>query len=287
MSERRAAPTVGQVVLGKRLQELREASGLSREEAARVLRVASATVRRMEMAEVALKIPYVQVLLDAYGVAEDEAASFVGLAEDANQPGWWQRFHDVLPDWFSLYVSLEGAARVIRSYEPHFVPGLLQTEAYARAVMEAGTIGQTVPETIERHVSLRMERQTLLERDDPPHLWVIMDETVLRRPVSVRPEVMRGQLDRLLEYAERDRVTLQLAEFASGPHPGTYAPFTLFRFAEPELPDMVFTEYLTGALYLDSRREVAAHLEVLDHMTARAASAQRTRKLLQECRERL
>ncbi|MER6278732.1 helix-turn-helix transcriptional regulator [Streptomyces sp900105245] len=287
MSERRAAPTVGQVVLGKRLQELREASGLSREEAARVLRVASATVRRMEMAEVALKIPYVQVLLDAYGVAEDEAASFVGLAEDANQPGWWQRFHDVLPDWFSLYVSLEGAARVIRSYEPHFVPGLLQTEAYARAVMEAGTIGQTVPETIERHVSLRMERQTLLERDDPPHLWVIMDETVLRRPVSVRPEVMCGQLDRLLEYAERDRVTLQLAEFASGPHPGTYAPFTLFRFAEPELPDMVFTEYLTGALYLDSRREVAAHLEVLDHMTARAASAQRTRKLLQECRERL
>ncbi|MEV6840722.1 helix-turn-helix transcriptional regulator [Streptomyces sp. NPDC051133] len=287
MSERRAAPTVGQVVLGKRLQELREAAGLSREEAARVLRVASATVRRMEMAEVALKIPYVQVLLSTYGVPEEEASAFVRLAEEANQPGWWQRFHDVLPDWFSLYVSLEGAARIIRSYEPHFVPGLLQTEAYARAVMEAGTIGQTRPETVERHVSLRMERQLLLERDDPPHLWVIMDETVLRRPVSMRPEVMRDQLDRLLEYAERDRVTLQLAEFAAGPHPGTYAPFTLFRFAEPELPDMVFTEYLTGALYLDSRREVAAHLEVLDHMTARAASAQRTRKVLREYRESL
>ncbi|MFE2100522.1 MULTISPECIES: helix-turn-helix transcriptional regulator [unclassified Streptomyces] len=285
MSERRAAPTVGQVVLGKRLQELREAAGLSREEAARVLRVASATVRRMEMADVSLKIPYVQVLLTTYGVPEEESAAFVRLAEEANQPGWWQRFHDVLPDWFSLYVSLEGAARIIRSYEPHFVPGLLQTEEYAREVMEAGTIGQTGPETIERHVSLRMERQRLLERDDPPHLWVIMDETVLRRPVSIRPEVMRDQLDRLLEYAERDRVTLQLAEFAAGPHPGTYAPFTLFRFAEPELPDMVFTEYLTGALYLDSRREVSAHLEVLDHMTARAASAQRTRKLLREYRE--
>ncbi|MFF7971466.1 Scr1 family TA system antitoxin-like transcriptional regulator [Streptomyces sp. NPDC007905] len=287
MSERRPAPTVGQVVLGKRLQELREAAGLGREEAARVLRVASATVRRMEMAEVALKIPYVQVLLSTYGVPEEETAAFVRLAEEANEPGWWQRFHDVLPDWFSLYVSLEGAARIIRSYEPHFVPGLLQTEAYARAVMEAGTIGQTGPETVERHVSLRMERQRLLERDDPPHLWVIMDETVLRRPVSTRPEVMRDQLDRLLEYAERDRVTLQLAEFAAGPHPGTYAPFTLFRFAEPELPDMVFTEYLTGALYLDSRREVAAHLEVLDHMTTRAASAQRTRKILREYRETL
>ncbi|TWV43498.1 helix-turn-helix domain-containing protein [Streptomyces misionensis] len=287
MSERRAAPTVGQVVLGKRLQELREAAGLGREEAARVLRVAAATVRRMETAEVALKIPYLQVLLDTYGVPREEAAAFVRLAEDANQPGWWQRFHDVLPDWFSLYVSLEGAARIIRSYEPHFVPGLLQTEAYARAVLEAGTIGQSEPHAVERHVSLRMERQRLLERENPPHLWVIMDETVFRRPVSVSPDVLRDQLDRLLEYAGRDGITLQIAEFAAGPHPGTYAPFTLFRFAEPELPDMVFTEYLTGALYLDGRQEVAAHLEVLDHMTARAASARRTRELLREYRARL
>lgn len=284
MSERRAAPTVGQVVLGKRLQELREAAGLGREEAARVLRVAPATVRRMEMAEVALKIPYVQVLLSAYGVCAEEAATFVALAEEANQPGWWQRFHDVLPDWFSLYVSLESAARIIRSYEPHFVPGLLQTEDYARAVLEAGTVGHAGSEAIERHVTLRMTRQRLLDRENPPHLWVIMDETVLRRPVSDRPEVMRDQVDKLLDYAGRDRVTLQLAEFGAGPHPGTYGPFTLFRFAEPELPDMAFTEYLTGALYLDSRREVSAHLEVLDHMTVRAASARRTERLLREYR---
>ncbi|KKD08215.1 XRE family transcriptional regulator [Streptomyces sp. WM6386] len=275
---------MGQVVLGRRLQELREAAGLKREEAAKVLRVAPATVRRMEMAEVALKIPYVQLLLSTYGVAEEETDAFVALAEEANQPGWWQRFHDVLPDWFSLYVSLEGAARIIRSYEPHFVPGLLQTEAYARAVMEAGTIAQQGSDTIERHVSLRMTRQQLLEKPDPPHLWVIMDETVLCRPVGQGGEIMREQLDRLLELAERDRVTLQIAEFAAGPHPGTYAPFSLFRFAEPELPDMAFTEYLTGALYLDSRAEVSAHLEVLDHMTARAASAERTKKLLRERR---
>jgi transcriptional regulator with XRE-family HTH domain len=284
VSERRPAPTVGQVVLGKRLQELREAAGLKREEAAKVLRVAPATVRRMEMAEVALKIPYVQLLLSSYGVSEEESDAFVALAEEANQPGWWQRFHDVLPDWFSLYVSLEGAARIIRSYEPHFVPGLLQTEAYARAVMEAGTIAQQGSETIERHVSLRMTRQQLLEKPDPPHLWVIMDETVLCRPVGHGGEIMREQLDKLLEFAERDRVTLQIAEFAAGPHPGTYAPFSLFRFGEPELPDMAFTEYLTGALYLDSRAEVSAHLEVLDHMTARAASAERTKKILRERR---
>lgn len=285
MSERRAAPTVGQVVLGKRLQELREAAGLSRDEAARVLRVAPATVRRMETADVALKIPYVQILLTAYGVAEDEVTAFVDLTEEANRPGWWQRFHDVLPEWFSLYVSLEGAARIIRSYEPHFVPGLLQTEGYARAVLQAGTIANAGPKAVERHVSLRMERQRLLDRPNPPHLWVIMDETVLRRPVSVDGRVMRDQLDKLLEYAARDRVTLQIAEFADGPHPGTYAPFSLFRFAEPELPDMVFTEYLTGALYLDSRKEVSAHLEVLDHMTAGAGSAQRTEELLREYRE--
>ncbi|MDH6624545.1 transcriptional regulator with XRE-family HTH domain [Streptomyces sp. LBL] len=285
MSERRPAPTVGQVVLGRRLQELRESAGLRREEAARRLRVAPATIRRMETADVALKIPYVQVLLETYGVPEDETAAFVALAEEANQPGWWQRFHDVLPEWFSLYVSLEGAAQIIRSYEPHFVPGLLQTEDYARAVMEAGTIGQTGPETIERHVSLRLARQRLLERPNPPHLWVIMDETVLRRPVSIHGKVMRDQLDALLQFAEGDRVTLQIAEFEQGPHPGTYAPFSLFRFAEPELPDMVFTEYLTGALYLDSRREVATHLEVLDHMSARAASAERTKQLLRERRE--
>ncbi|MFJ3036519.1 helix-turn-helix domain-containing protein [Streptomyces tendae] len=285
MSERRAAPTVGQVVLGRRLQELRETAGLKREEAAKVLRVAPATVRRMEMAEVALKIPYVQILLTAYGVAGDEVAAFVALTEEANQPGWWQRYHDVLPDWFSLYVSLEGAARIVRSYEPHFVPGLLQTEDYARSVLEAGTIGNAGADAVERHVSLRMERQQLLDRPDPPHLWVVMDETVLKRPVSIHGRVMREQLDKLLELAGRDRVTLQVAEFEDGPHPGTYAPFTLFRFAEPELPDMVFTEYLTGALYLDSRTEVSAHLEVLDHMTARAASTQRTEKILREYRE--
>ncbi|WP_406334443.1 helix-turn-helix domain-containing protein [Streptomyces sp. NBC_00203] len=285
MSERRAAPTVGQVVLGRRLQELREAAGLKREEAARVLRVAPATVRRMEMAEVALKIPYVQVLLTTYGVADDEVGFFVALAEEANQPGWWQRFHDVLPEWFSMHVSLEGAARMIRSYEPHFMPGLLQTEDYARAVLEAGTVGQTGPEAIERHVALRMSRQKLLARENPPHLWVIMDETVLRRPVSIHASVMRDQIDRLLEASEHDHITLQVAEYANGPHPGTYTSFALFRFAEPELPDMVYSEYVTGALYLDSRAEVALHLEVLDHMSAHAASAQRTKEILREFRE--
>ncbi|MET9800534.1 helix-turn-helix transcriptional regulator [Streptomyces sp. NPDC006368] len=287
MSEPRSAPTVGQVVLGKRLQDLRERAGLKREEAAKVLRVAPATIRRMETAEVSLKIPYVQLLLREYGVPADEADSFVRLAEEANRPGWWQRFHDVLPAWFSMYVSLEGAASLIRAYEPQFVPGLLQTEDYARAILRGGAVGQVRPEDIERHVALRMARQPLLTRQDAPKFWVIMDETVLRRPVGGSPAIMRAQIDRLLDATTLPNVTLQIAEFATGHHPGTYGPFVLFRFAMPELPDMVYSEYLTGAVYLDSRPEVASHLEVMDRMAAQAASAQRTKDILRDLRKEL
>ncbi|WP_274564020.1 helix-turn-helix domain-containing protein [Streptomyces spiramyceticus] len=286
MSEPRSAPTVGQVVLGKRLQDLRERSGLSREEAAKVLRVAPATIRRMETAEVALKIPYVQLLLKAYGNSEEDTEAFVELAEEANKPGWWQRFHGILPDWFSMYVSLEGSASLIRAYEPQFVPGLLQTESYARAIMRSGAVGQSRPGDIDRHVALRMERQSLLTRSDAPKLWVVMDETVLRRPVG-SPDVLGEQLDRLIEAAEMPNVTLQIAEFATGHHAGTYGPFVLFRFAVPELPDMVYSEYLTGAVYLDARPEVAAHLEVMDRMAAQAATAQRTKEILKDLRKEL
>ncbi|WP_017236731.1 helix-turn-helix domain-containing protein [Streptomyces sp. SS] len=283
MSEPRSAPTVGQVVLGRRLQDLRERAGLKREEAAKILRVAPATVRRMETAEVAL--------LKEYGISDSEAEGFIALAEEANLPGWWQRFHDVLPGWFSMYVSLEGAASLIRAYEPQFIPGLLQTEAYARAILRSGAVGggsdAGKDEDAERHVALRMERQSLLTREDAPKFWVIMDETVFRRPVGDGPEVMRDQLDRLLEASESPNVTLQIAEFASGHHPGTYGPFVLFRFAMPELPDMVYSEYLTGAVYLDARPEVASHLEVMDRMAAQAATAQRTKEILLNLRKEL
>ncbi|MEV6739819.1 helix-turn-helix transcriptional regulator [Streptomyces sp. NPDC051104] len=286
MSEPRSAPTVGQVVLGRRLLHLRERAGLKREEAARILRVAPATVRRMETAEVALKIPYLQLLLRAYGVSDEEAEVFVQLAEEANRPGWWQRFHDILPGWFSMYVSLEGAAALIRQYEPHFVPGLMQTEEYARGVLKSGAIGQTRPEDIERHVALRMQRQELLTRDDAPRIWAVMDETALRRPVG-GPAAMRDQVERLLEVTRLPHVTLQVLEFSSGPHPGTYGPFVLFRFAMSELPDMVYSEYLTGAVYLDARTEVATHLEVMDRMAAQAAPAQRTKEILEGLRKEL
>ncbi|MFE2940499.1 helix-turn-helix transcriptional regulator [Streptomyces sp. NPDC059255] len=286
MSEPRSAPTIGQLVLSKQLQAFRERAGLGRDQAARLLRVAPATIRRMEMAEVALKIPYVQLLLAAYGVPEDEVTGFLHLAEEANRPGWWQRFHDILPGWFGGHVSLEEAARTIRCYEPHFVPGLLQTEEYARTILTYGEVGRSDPARVERHVALRMERQTLLTRPGAPAFWAILDETVLRRRVG-SPAAMRAQIDRLLEAAELPNVTLQMAPFAAGHHPGTYSPFVLFRFTVPEMPDMVYVEYLTGALYLDGTREVSQHKEAMDRMAAHAESAQRTKQILADFRREL
>lgn len=284
MSEARSAPTVGQLVLGRRLQHLREKAGMKREEAAAVLHVTAATVRRMETAEVALKIPYVRMLLQSYGVPDREVEEFARLAAEANRPGWWQRFRDVLPDWFSVHVSLENSAKLIRAYEPHVVPGLLQTEDYARHVLRLGSVSRTGSRELERQVALRMERQRLLDREDAPHLWVLVDETALRRPVG-SPQVMRAQIDHLLRATERPRVTLQIVEFAAGYHPANYGPFVLFRFEQPELPDMVYVEYLTGAVYLDERTEVASHLELLDRMSAQAATARRTREILRDFRE--
>ena len=286
MSEPRSAPTIGQLVLGKQLRALRDKAGMTREQAAALLHVTPSTVRRMETAEVALKIPYMRMLLPAYGVPEDDVEAFLRLADEANQPGWWQRFHDVLPHWFSGYVSLEESAKTIRAYEPHFVPGLLQTEDYAREVLTTGSVGRLDPQRVESHVELRLARQGVLHRPDPPVFWVVMDETVLRRPVG-STALMRAQLDRLLEMAELPHVTLQVAELSAGHHPGTYSPFVLFRFAVPEVPDMVYVEYLTGALYLDREDEVAGHMEALDRMVAHAESRARSKEILWRYRREL
>ncbi|MFI6347915.1 helix-turn-helix domain-containing protein [Streptomyces sp. NPDC050560] len=286
MSEPRSAPTIGQLVLGRQLRTLREKAGISREQAGGMLHVTPGTVRRMETAEVALKLPYVRLLLPAYGLPPRDVEVFARLVDEANQPGWWRRFHDVLPEWFSGYVSLEEAAKTIRSYEPHFVPGLLQTEDYARAVLTSGSVGRADPERVERHVALRLERQSMLTRPDAPKFWAVIDETVLLRPVGP-DEVMRAQVDRLIEASELPNVTLQIAELAAGHHPGTYSPFVLFRFAVPEVPDMVYVEYLTGALYLDQPDEVSAHMEAMDRMVAHAETATGTRAVLEEYRRGL
>lgn len=280
------APTVLRVVLGKRLQHLREKAGLSYEQAARSLDVTHATVRRMEKAEVGLKVPYVEKLLSTYGVSgPDDVEEFVALARQANRPGWWHSYRDVLPEWFSAFVSLESESEVIRAYEPHYVPGLLQTESYARAVLRAG-MPQAPEEEIRRQVALRMERQAVLRGGQPPMLWVVMDETVLRRPIG-GPAVMREQIDQLIEATAEPHIRLQILPFSAGPHPAMYGPFHLFRFPIEELPDVACSENLVGAAYFDERTDVTAFLEALDRMCAQSAPVARTGAILSAMRKEL
>ncbi len=278
-------PTVLRMVLGKRLRQLREQAGVSFDEAARAIEVTALTVRRMEKAEVGLRIPYVKELLRTYGVSGNEIEDFLSLAREANQPGWWHKFRDVLPEWFSAYVSLESEAAVIRLYEPQYVPGLLQTHDYAAALIRVGFPNASAEE-VERHVTLRLRRQDLLVKPEAPAIWAILDETVLRRAVG-GPAVMRAQIDRLAEATERPKVRIQIMRFAAGPHPGAYGPFHYFRFGFSELPDIVYTEGLAGAQYVDQPADVVTYLEVLDRMSVQAEPVARTRDILAELRKEL
>jgi transcriptional regulator with XRE-family HTH domain len=280
-----SAPTVLRMVLGKRLRQLRERAGVSFEDAARAIEVTPLTVRRIEKAEVGLRIPYVRELLHTYGVPAAEIDDFLTLAREANQPGWWYKYRDVLPEWFSAYVSLESEASVIRLYEPHYVPGLLQTHDYATALMRVGFPNES-KEEIARRVALRIKRQDLLAKPDAPAVWAILDETVLRRPVG-GAEVMRAQIDRLLEVLDMPKVRIQIMRFDVGAHPGAFGPFHHFRFGFSELPDVVYTESLVGAVYVDRPDDVVGYLEVLDRMSVQAEPVARTRAILGELRKEL
>lgn len=280
-----SAPTVLRMVLGKRLRQLREQAAVSFDEAAGVIEVTPLTVRRMEKAEVGLRIPYVKELLRSYGVAAQEIDDFVAMARRANQPGWWYKYRDVLPDWFSAYVSLESEATVIRVYEPHYVPGLLQTHDYTAALMRVGFPNES-EDDIERRVALRMKRQDLLTKPGAPALWAVLEETVLRRPVG-GADVMRAQFDRLDEVLDLPKVRIQVMRYAAGAHPGAFGPFHYFRFGFSELPDIVYTESLAGAVYVDQPDDVVSYLEVMDRMTVQAEPVARTRAILSELRKEL
>ncbi|QNS02989.1 helix-turn-helix domain-containing protein [Streptomyces xanthii] len=285
MSEARSAtsaPTVLRMILGRRLQDMRLAAGASLDDAARALRVKSLTIRRLEKAEVALKPLYVEKLLETYGAGRQEIEEFVDLAEQANEPGWWHSYRDAVPSWFTAYVSLETGAKTLRTYEPQYVTGLLQTADYARAVLRGG-LPNGSEEDLDRRVELRLRRQSLLEKPDAPTLWVVMEEAVLHRVVG-GPEVMREQIDWLLEASELAHISLDIVPFAAGAHFGACAPFTYFRFEEPELPDIVYSELLSASVYLDQRVDVVAHLEAHSRM-ALMTSSEDSKALLNRMRK--
>lgn len=265
----RGGPTVLRILLGAQLRRLREAAGYSRAYAGDVIRGSESKMSRLERGVVRFKENDVRDLLTLYGVTdEEEQDQLVSLARQGNKPGWWQRYSDIFPSGFDPYVGLEEAATRIRTYEAHYVPGLLQTEEYARAVIAAGN-PKASAEEVERRVSLRMTRQRLLSQPDAPKLWAIVDEAALRRFIG-GSEVMRAQLEHLRAATKSPNVTLQVLPFSSGASAAEGVAFTVLRFSEPELPDVVYVEQLASVLYLEKRDELNKHIDVLERLADQA-----------------
>ena len=276
-----SGPTVPRMILGNQLHRFREAAGISPDRAGYEIRASRSKISRMENGRVGFKERDVADLLDLYGVTDEETrAGLMTLARQANAPGWWSKYGDVLADWFEAYLGLEAAASVIRTFELQFVHGLFQTEAYARAVTLLGNRAAPAEE-IDRRVGLRLKRQELLASAKPPQVWVVIDEGALRRPVGGRA-VMRGQLNRLIEVAELRHVTIQVVPFSRGGHAAAGGSFTVLRFGDADVPDVVYIEQLTSALYLDKREDVDHYMEVMNHLSTEALTPAETTCFLAE-----
>jgi hypothetical protein len=248
------------MLLGAQLRRLRESQSITRETAGYHIRCSESKISRLELGRVGFKRRDVEDLLSIYGVTDDaERAPLLELAREANLPGWWQSYSDVLPGWFQQFVGLEEAAEQIRTYEVQFVPGLFQTEDYARAVVTSQR--GVPPDVVERRVRVRMARQEVLARADPPRLWVVVDEAALRRPIG-GPKVMRAQLEHLAAMSARPNVSLQVMPFAFGGHAAEGGAFSILRFPE-DLPDVVYIEQLGGAVYMDKPEDVEPYKDAM------------------------
>jgi hypothetical protein len=281
----RGKPTVLRMALGGKLRRLREASWITREAAGYVIRGSSSKISRLELGRVSFKERDVADLLTLYGVTdEQERETFLALVRQANAPGWWHEYGDVLPSWFETYLGLEQAASVIRTYEPALVPGLLQTQDYARAVIQLRHV-QASAYDVQRRVALRMARQAFLAEPGAPNLWVALDESALRRPLGSRA-VQRAQLWHLIEMTQRPNIKLQVVPFHVGGPAAAGGPFTILRFSAPVVPDVVYLEHLASAVYLDKQRETVGYLALMDSLCIEAHSSEASvsflRKIIDE-----
>jgi transcriptional regulator with XRE-family HTH domain len=274
------SPTVLRILLGTQLRRLRTEKRISREDAGYAIRASHAKISRLELGQVSFKERDVADLLTLYGVTDPgERAPLLELARQANAPGWWHKYGDLLPNWFEVYIGLEGAASVIRTYENQFVPGLLQSPAYAKAVIRLAH-ERTPAEEVDRRVALRTRRQQRLEGARPLKLWAVIDEAVVRRTIGGRA-VMREQVEHLLEMTDRSNVTVQIVPFDRGGHAAAGGPFSILRFPERDLPDVVYMEQLTSALYLDKPGESEHYMQVMDRLSVQADSPQDTKRFLE------
>lgn len=264
-------PTVRRRRLGSELRRLREARAIKLEEVADQLGLAASTLSRIETGKAPTKTAYLTSLLEMYGVTDPgQRQILIDMAREGHRKGWWAVYDDVLPTGFGIYVGLEAEASGLRIYETQVVHGLLQTADYAKAVLRE-VHKRDSPEQVQRLAELRMKRQELLDRGDPPDLWLILDEAVLRRPMG-GPEVMREQLNRVAEASQWPNVTLQVLPFSSGAHPALCGPFSIIEFPERSDPDVVYVDSWGGPIYLEKDRDVRACAEAFDRLRAAAMS---------------
>jgi transcriptional regulator with XRE-family HTH domain len=275
-----AGPHVLRIMLGARLRRLREDQGIGRRQAADAIRGSESKISRLELGRIGYKARDVEDLLTLYGVtAESERVTLRSLARQASQPPWWQPFRDVVPGWFETYLSVEQDARIIRAYEPCHVPGLLQTADYARAVIRHGHPGAREAE-IEQRVSLRLQRQHLLtSRQTPPQLWAVIDEAALRRPAGPAA-TMHAQLRHLVDMAGQPHVRIFAVPFSVGQSGAVGVPLTVLRFPGELIPDLVYTECLTNAIYPDAPAEIRYYWHLMNSLATEALSADDTVKLI-------
>jgi transcriptional regulator with XRE-family HTH domain len=278
-------PTVLRIIVGARLRRLREAADVTTEDAGEVIRASHSKISRLELGKVRFKARDVADLLTHYGVRDEAArAEFVSLVRLANRPSWWTSYADVIPAWFEAYLGFEQSASVIRSYEAQVVPALLQTPDYARALLRRSEEGAS-DAAVNQRVDLLIKRQQVLHRTDPAKLWVIMDEAVLHRPpggadwAGGEPRPMRAQLRHLIDIAGLPHVTIQLLPFRAGGH-RVGGPFTILRFREHEIPDVVFLEHLADASYYDKPADVDRYRDLMDRLTLLAEHPDATLEML-------
>ncbi len=270
------APTVLRILLGTQLRKLRESRGISAQDAARAIRGSESKISRIELGRNSVREVDIADLLNLYGVADAaEREQLLTLASQANQQGWWHRYQDVLPTWFQAYIGLEESAESIRSFDAQFVPGLLQTEDYSTAVIQLGAYS---PEDTDRLVYLRKERQRRFASGGL-RLWAVIDEVALRRPVGT-PALMRAQLEHLLDISDRPGLTIQITPFLTGASYAAPGSFSILSFATDELPDVVYVEQLTSAMYLDKPADVERYASAMDQISATSTTPEQTTDFL-------
>jgi transcriptional regulator with XRE-family HTH domain len=274
--ENPGAPTVLRILLGTQLRRLRESRGISAQDAAKAIRGSESKISRIELGRNSVREVDIADLLNLYGISDTaEREQLLTLASQANQQGWWHRYQDVLPSWFQSYIGLEDSAESIRSFDTQFVPGLLQTEDYALAVIQLGAFS---PAETDRLLYLRKERQRRFTSGSL-RLLAIIDECALRRPIG-SIGLMRAQLEHLLEITVRPGLTIQVTPFLTGASFAAPSSFSILSFATDDLPDVVYVEQLTSAMYLDKRADVDRYSEAMDQIRTTSYTPEQTKGLI-------